>query len=146
MVLLSQVNSTLTVSNIVCNLNLILIHPLSEIELKAFQLLSCKLLKKNQLMCSFTAAVWYVSLIHSWHTICLWLMLPFPLLQCPLIDQSLLSLVMVSTVTGFFSIFSHKTQTSSWLPPRENWDPGTTALPYGWEAALDKNRKPYYIK
>lgn len=39
----------------------------------------------------------------------------------------------------------HKMQMSSWLPPRENWDPGTAGLPYGWEGAIDRNRKPYFI-
>ncbi|XP_052796628.1 uncharacterized protein LOC128229029 isoform X3 [Mya arenaria] len=39
----------------------------------------------------------------------------------------------------------HKNQASSWLPPRENWDPGTLALPYGWEAAVDKNKRQYFI-
>ncbi|XP_055893555.1 uncharacterized protein LOC106060842 isoform X3 [Biomphalaria glabrata] len=38
----------------------------------------------------------------------------------------------------------HKSQTTSWLPPRENWD-NTSGLPYGWETALDRNEKPYYI-
>ncbi|RUS88298.1 hypothetical protein EGW08_003936, partial [Elysia chlorotica] len=38
----------------------------------------------------------------------------------------------------------HKTQTSSWLPPRENWQDGT-GLPYGWESAVDGHQKPYFI-
>ncbi|KAK3596512.1 hypothetical protein CHS0354_021016 [Potamilus streckersoni] len=40
---------------------------------------------------------------------------------------------------------SHKCQASSWLPPRENWDPGNTGLPFGWEAAIDKNGRNYFI-
>ncbi|GFS04028.1 FERM and PDZ domain-containing protein 4 [Elysia marginata] len=40
---------------------------------------------------------------------------------------------------------SHKTQTSSWLPPRENWQ-DASGLPYGWETAVDGHQKPYYIK
>ncbi|XP_059147395.1 uncharacterized protein LOC131935096 isoform X2 [Physella acuta] len=39
---------------------------------------------------------------------------------------------------------NHKTQTTSWLPPRENWQ-NTSGLPYGWEAALDVHEKPYFI-
>ncbi|XP_069988816.1 serine-rich adhesin for platelets isoform X11 [Penaeus vannamei] len=39
----------------------------------------------------------------------------------------------------------HASQTSSWLPPLENWDAGGQALPYGWEAATDKEGKPYFI-
>ena len=46
----------------------------------------------------------------------------------------------------FLSIFSHKTESSSWLPPRENWDPGNSNMPYGWEEGIDKNNKPYFIK
>ncbi|XP_071086775.1 uncharacterized protein [Haliotis cracherodii] len=38
----------------------------------------------------------------------------------------------------------HKNQTSSWLPPRDNWD-ASTGLPYGWETGVDRNDKPYYI-
>ncbi|XP_047475447.1 uncharacterized protein LOC125029539 isoform X5 [Penaeus chinensis] len=40
---------------------------------------------------------------------------------------------------------NHASQTSSWLPPLENWDAGGQALPYGWEAATDKEGKPYFI-
>ncbi|KAL8614818.1 hypothetical protein ACOMHN_055844 [Nucella lapillus] len=40
---------------------------------------------------------------------------------------------------------SHKSQTTSWLPPRENWT-GSSGLPYGWETGLDKNDKDYFIK
>ncbi|KAL4230083.1 Frmpd3p [Mactra antiquata] len=40
---------------------------------------------------------------------------------------------------------SHKTHSSSWLPPRENWDPGSMGLPYGWEGAVDKSKKQYFI-
>lgn len=40
---------------------------------------------------------------------------------------------------------SHASQTSSWLPPLENWDSGGVGLPYGWEAATDKEGKQYFI-
>ncbi|KAL5011945.1 hypothetical protein ScPMuIL_010496, partial [Solemya velum] len=40
---------------------------------------------------------------------------------------------------------SHNTETSCWIPPRENWDPGTTGLPFGWEVAVDKNDQAYFI-
>ncbi|XP_060597612.1 serine-rich adhesin for platelets-like isoform X4 [Ruditapes philippinarum] len=46
---------------------------------------------------------------------------------------------------GRIYYLDHKTQSSSWLPPRENWDPGSMGLPYGWEGAVDKNKKPYFI-
>ncbi|XP_052276810.1 uncharacterized protein LOC127876023 isoform X3 [Dreissena polymorpha] len=46
---------------------------------------------------------------------------------------------------GRIYYLNHAHQTSSWVPPRENWDPGTAALPYGWEGAQDRNQKPYYI-
>ncbi|XP_055959064.1 uncharacterized protein LOC126829506 [Patella vulgata] len=39
---------------------------------------------------------------------------------------------------------NHKTQSTSWIPPKENWDP-STGLPYGWETGVDKNDKPYFI-
>ncbi|GAB1600222.1 uncharacterized protein LOC106876727 isoform X2 [Argonauta hians] len=39
---------------------------------------------------------------------------------------------------------SHLSQVTSWIPPRDNWYP-KNGLPYGWEEALDKNDKPYYI-
>ncbi|ESP02141.1 hypothetical protein LOTGIDRAFT_111530, partial [Lottia gigantea] len=38
----------------------------------------------------------------------------------------------------------HKSQSTSWIPPKENWDP-STGLPYGWETGVDKNNKPYFI-
>ncbi|GIX71676.1 FERM and PDZ domain-containing protein 4 [Caerostris extrusa] len=41
--------------------------------------------------------------------------------------------------------FIHETKISSWLPPVESWDSGGTGLPYGWEAAMDKDGKTYYI-
>ena len=44
---------------------------------------------------------------------------------------------------------SHVTQTSGWLPPSDSWDspPGSTLnLPYGWEAAKDKEGATYYVK
>lgn len=40
---------------------------------------------------------------------------------------------------------NHASQTSSWLPPLENWDSGGASLPYGWEAATDKDGKQYFI-
>ncbi|XP_053399277.1 uncharacterized protein LOC123557003 isoform X4 [Mercenaria mercenaria] len=46
---------------------------------------------------------------------------------------------------GRIYYLDHKTQSSSWLPPRENWDPGSMGLPYGWEGANDRNKKPYFI-
>ncbi|KAL3880268.1 hypothetical protein ACJMK2_032517 [Sinanodonta woodiana] len=46
---------------------------------------------------------------------------------------------------GRIYYIDHKSQVSSWLPPRENWDPGNTGLPYGWEAAIDKNGRNYFI-
>ncbi|CAI9719262.1 and PDZ domain-containing 4 [Octopus vulgaris] len=39
---------------------------------------------------------------------------------------------------------NHLSQVTSWIPPRDNWYP-KNGLPYGWEEALDKNDKPYYI-
>ncbi|XP_045121311.1 uncharacterized protein LOC123510326 isoform X6 [Portunus trituberculatus] len=42
-------------------------------------------------------------------------------------------------------LFSHASQTSSWLPPLENWDSGGVGLPYGWETATDKEGKQYFI-
>ncbi|KAK8376636.1 hypothetical protein O3P69_009922 [Scylla paramamosain] len=39
----------------------------------------------------------------------------------------------------------HASQTSSWLPPLENWDSGGVGLPYGWETATDKEGKQYFI-
>ncbi|XP_042903053.1 FERM and PDZ domain-containing protein 4 isoform X2 [Parasteatoda tepidariorum] len=39
----------------------------------------------------------------------------------------------------------HETKISSWLPPVESWDSGGAGLPYGWEQALDKEGKTYYI-
>ena len=46
----------------------------------------------------------------------------------------------------FFFPYSHETKISSWLPPVESWDSGGTGLPYGWEAAVDKDGKTYYVK
>jgi len=65
-----------------------------------------------------------------------------------------------------FCIFSHINQTSSWLPPIDNWNgssiqlqsstvDGASAaaataagppLPYGWEAATDRDGRAYFIK
>lgn len=38
---------------------------------------------------------------------------------------------------------SQETRTSSWLPPADVW---CSDLPYGWEQAVDSERRPYYIK
>lgn len=53
----------------------------------------------------------------------------------------------------FISRYSHINQTSSWLPPIDNWNgsiqagaSGGTSLPYGWEAATDREGKAYFIK
>ncbi|CAG0887650.1 unnamed protein product [Cyprideis torosa] len=40
---------------------------------------------------------------------------------------------------------SHVSGASSWIPPAENWDAALPGLPYGWECAVDKEGKPYYI-
>ncbi|CAN8033169.1 unnamed protein product, partial [Ixodes persulcatus] len=40
---------------------------------------------------------------------------------------------------------SHETRTSSWLPPVDSWSSSCTGLPYGWEAAVDKNGRSYFI-
>ena len=52
-----------------------------------------------------------------------------------------------------FSLCSHINQTSSWLPPIDNWNgsiqagaAGGMSLPYGWEAATDREGKAYFIK
>ncbi|KAG8177838.1 hypothetical protein JTE90_007605 [Oedothorax gibbosus] len=37
----------------------------------------------------------------------------------------------------------HETKLSSWLPPVESWE--GSGLPYGWESAIDKEGKIYYI-
>ena len=41
---------------------------------------------------------------------------------------------------------SHVTGTSGWLPPQSSWDGGGTGLPFGWEAANDKEGRVYYVK
>ena len=46
----------------------------------------------------------------------------------------------------FFYIFSHLNQTSGWLPPMDSWDSGSTNLPFGWESAVDKDGRTYYVK
>ncbi|XP_021346242.1 uncharacterized protein LOC110445782 isoform X4 [Mizuhopecten yessoensis] len=46
---------------------------------------------------------------------------------------------------GRIYYIDHGNQVSSWVPPLDNWDPGALGLPYGWECAMDKNDKPYYI-
>ena len=43
-------------------------------------------------------------------------------------------------------ICSHVTGTSGWLPPQSSWDGGGTGLPFGWEAAHDKEGRVYYVK
>lgn len=43
-------------------------------------------------------------------------------------------------------VFSHLTQTSSWLPPVEAWAETGGGFPYGWEEAADSEGKPYFIK
>ncbi|XP_029836745.2 uncharacterized protein LOC8040054 isoform X3 [Ixodes scapularis] len=42
-------------------------------------------------------------------------------------------------------VFGHETRTSSWLPPVDSWSSSCTGLPYGWEAAVDKNGRSYFI-
>ncbi|XP_061164682.1 uncharacterized protein LOC133173697 isoform X4 [Saccostrea echinata] len=46
---------------------------------------------------------------------------------------------------GRIYYLNHNSQVSSWIPPLEHWDPGTGGQPYGWECAIDKNDKQYYI-
>ncbi|XP_052077142.1 uncharacterized protein LOC127715157 isoform X6 [Mytilus californianus] len=46
---------------------------------------------------------------------------------------------------GRIYYLSHIGKTSSWVPPTESWDPGSLGLPHGWECAVDKNNKPYFI-
>ncbi|CAC5423068.1 FERM and PDZ domain-containing protein 4,FERM and PDZ domain-containing protein 3,FERM and PDZ domain-containing protein 1 [Mytilus coruscus] len=46
---------------------------------------------------------------------------------------------------GRIYYLSHTGKTSSWVPPTESWDPGSLGLPHGWECAVDKNNKPYFI-
>lgn len=46
---------------------------------------------------------------------------------------------------GRIYYIDHGSQVSSWVPPPDNWDPGALGLPYGWECAMDKYNKPYYI-
>ncbi|CAG0887439.1 unnamed protein product [Darwinula stevensoni] len=41
--------------------------------------------------------------------------------------------------------FRHATGTSSWLPPVDCWEGVPRGLPYGWEAATDKEGKTYFI-
>ena len=43
-------------------------------------------------------------------------------------------------------LFSHVTGTSGWLPPQSSWDGGGTGVPFGWEAAVDKEGRTYYVK
>ncbi|XP_064482269.1 uncharacterized protein LOC135395026 isoform X2 [Ornithodoros turicata] len=40
---------------------------------------------------------------------------------------------------------NHETRTSSWLPPVDSWSATCTGLPYGWEAAVDKEGRSYFI-
>ena len=46
----------------------------------------------------------------------------------------------------FFLSFSHINQTSGWIPPMDSWDAGGTNLPFGWESAIDKDGRTYYVK
>ena len=74
----------------------------------------------------------------------------------------------------FLSFRSHVNQTSGWLPPADTWEASQQQqqqqqhlnggavvaaepqqqqlaappppLPYGWEAATDKDGRPYYVK
>ncbi|XP_071949405.1 uncharacterized protein [Antedon mediterranea] len=39
---------------------------------------------------------------------------------------------------------AHRERVSQWLPPAGNWNLRAD-LPYGWEAAIDENKKSYYI-
>ncbi|RWS03578.1 hypothetical protein B4U79_15393, partial [Dinothrombium tinctorium] len=50
-----------------------------------------------------------------------------------------------STSEGRLYYQNHETKTSSWLPPLDCWYSGDQGLPYGWEVAVDKKGKPYYI-
>ncbi|UYV62502.1 FRMPD3 [Cordylochernes scorpioides] len=43
------------------------------------------------------------------------------------------------------TLCSHDTKISSWLPPAESWNSGELGLPYGWEAAVGKDGKTYFI-
>ena len=46
-----------------------------------------------------------------------------------------------------FLNFSHVTGSSGWLPPHTSWDGGGGGgLPFGWEAAHDKDGRVYYVK
>ncbi len=45
-----------------------------------------------------------------------------------------------------FFVLSHVTGSSGWLPPQSSWDGGGAGLPYGWETALDKEGRTYYVK
>ena len=40
------------------------------------------------------------------------------------------------------------TGSSGWLPPHSSWDGGGGGggLPFGWEAAADKEGRVYYVK
>lgn len=49
------------------------------------------------------------------------------------------------TKSGRLYYMNHETKTSSWLPPVESWDSGGNGLPYGWEAAFDRDGKTYFI-
>ena len=49
----------------------------------------------------------------------------------------------------FLIFYSHVNQTSGWLPPIDSWETGgggTLNLPYGWESAIDKEGRTYYVK
>lgn len=84
----------------------------------------------------------------------------FNMSLCPETLCVCVSLVFISATIGnslvlflFSRFYSHINQTSSWLPPIDNWNgsiqagaSGGTSLPYGWEAATDREGKAYFIK
>ena len=54
--------------------------------------------------------------------------------------------LIVWNIKKLFFCFSHVTGTSGWLPPQSSWDGGGSGLPFGWEAAQDKEGRTYYVK
>ncbi|XP_054163945.1 uncharacterized protein LOC128961710 [Oppia nitens] len=51
-----------------------------------------------------------------------------------------------TTADGRIFYKNHQTKTTSWLPPIESWMASDDhCLPYGWESAVDKEGKPYFI-
>lgn len=59
------------------------------------------------------------------------------------LDQSVFTIC--SSIKFLFDFHSRRTRSSHWFPPPEFWV-SKLGLPYGWEAALDHQRKKYYIK